>query len=74
MAFPQHISLKKKNKVKDFEVARKRRKEKGLDLGWANYGPPNAFLWPAKNLYQAKTLPLFSLSNRLIPYKLFINM
>ena len=30
--------------------------------------------WPAKNLDQAKTLPLFSFSNRLIPYKLFINM
>ena len=51
-----------------------------LDQGWANYGlratcgSSNAFLWPAKNLYQARTLPLFSFSRRLIPYKLFINM
>ena len=32
--------------------------------------------WPqAKNLYRAKTtLPLFSFSNRLIPYKRIINM
>ena len=56
------------------------RREDSLEQGWANYGPratcgpSNAFLWPAKNLYQAKTLPLFSFSNRLIPYKLFINM
>ena len=35
---------------------------------------PAGHMWPAKNLYQAKTLPLFSFSNRLIPYKLFINM
>ena len=45
-----------------------------LVQGWANYGPPSAFLWPAKNLHQAETLPLFSFSNRLIPYKLYINM
>ena len=50
------------------------RKRNCLAQGWANYGPSNAFLWPAKNLYQAKTLPLFSFSNRLMPYKLFISM
>ena len=45
-----------------------------LEQGWANYGPSNAFLWPAKNLYEAKTLPLFSFSNRLIPYQRIIDM
>ena len=33
------------------------------------------FCGPTKNLYQAKTtLPLFSFSNRLIPYKHIVNM
>ena len=48
---------------------------------WPNYGPratcgqSTAFLWPAKNLYQAKTpRPLFSFSNRLIPYKRIIKI
>ena len=46
-----------------------------LGQGWANYGLPSAFLWSPKNLYQARaTLPLFSFSTRLIPYKRIINM
>ena len=46
-----------------------------LNQAWANYGPPSDILWPINNLYQAKaTLPLFSFSNRLIPYKRIINM
>lgn len=51
-----------------------------LNRGWANYGPrascgsPNAFLWPAKKLYQAKIPPFFAFSNRLKPYKRIMNM